>query len=569
MSNNWLKKLKDSKEKLFFESIALEVYNDIAQKIADNNSLSNAESKRKKLYTELEEIYDQTEDSFIKLVIAHSFVTGEYHILSNLSKFGNLDVYRGTSGKRYNEFSKQVYESAISIVEFLISNDVQFRLAHEIVKIAVQRVNKNTKANLKEKILSWVNTIELGPDEELSVSKIEFLIPAINYLLEDKSYRTSELLSIIDSMLIFSINQGDTAKSERANFNSMGFDCIFPCVFQLKIKYYQKLNDELQVKKVGKQFAETHENLGNKRAEKGDIANIEGATIHYESAVGLYQKFGLKEELSLAKRTLDNLKQIFFSMENPNSIERYRNLLEYLPEEERSWQRKILDDFENLSFNDQIQQLLLHLPKISKNQIAQFRKANPFSEVVSAEIKNEHEQTTFKADNEETKESYALFNYIQQNMLLCGQMLQKMLEKDKKISLSETFGKVELISKRQYLFIKAFELFFSGDFCPALYILTPQVEWWFREVTYNAGGQTSNLNHFPTEQAKTLTPIFESNELKEFLGDDQHWLFEQLMNKEPMNIRNKVAHGLDIFDNGYCTYFTLCILKMVFEKTTE
>src|SRR5690625_6850354 len=61
-------------------------------------------------------------------------------------------------------------------------------------------------------------------NEELTVSKIEFLVPLIHYLLEDKSYRTPELLSKIDEMLTFSINQGDTAKSERAQYNEMGLD---------------------------------------------------------------------------------------------------------------------------------------------------------------------------------------------------------------------------------------------------------------------------------------------------------------------------------------------------------
>ena len=86
------------------------------------------------------------------------------------------------------------------------------------------------------------------------------------------------------------------------------------------------------------------------------------------------------------------------------------------------------------------------------------------------------------------------------------------------------------------------------------------------ETVYSKGGQTSNLKSFPVEQAKTFTPILESDELKEFLGEDTHWLFEQLMNKEPMNLRNKIAHGLDLNDNGFCEYFVLCVMKLLLEK---
>src|SRR5699024_10074467 len=99
MSNSWLKTFKDSKEKLLYDIVALKVYNDIAQEIADDKSLSSADSRRRKLYIELEDEYDKTSDAFIKLVIAQSFVTGEYQIATNLSKFETLDVYKDNSGK--------------------------------------------------------------------------------------------------------------------------------------------------------------------------------------------------------------------------------------------------------------------------------------------------------------------------------------------------------------------------------------------------------------------------------------------------------------------------------------
>ncbi|ARU92258.1 hypothetical protein SCLARK_001813 [Spiroplasma clarkii] len=84
-------------------------------------------------------------------------------------------------------------------------------------------------------------------------------------------------------------------------------------------------------------------------------------------------------------------------------------------------------------------------------------------------------------------------------------------------------------------------------------------------MVYQNGGQTSNLNSFPIEQTKALSFMFKSPELKSYLGEDVCWLFEEMMTKEPMNIRNKIAHGLDLNDNGFCVYFILCVIKLMLE----
>ncbi|EGP7089937.1 DUF4209 domain-containing protein, partial [Listeria monocytogenes] len=140
------------------------------------------------------------------------------------------------------------------------------------------------------------------------------------------------------------------------------------------------------------------------------------------------------------------------------------------------------------------------------------------------------------------------------------------LEEKIQVDFSEMIKKHPILIKRSYYINKAFELFFVGDIYSGLYLLSPQIEWWFREVAKEAGEQTSNLKSFPVEHSKTLTPIFETEALKSYLGEDRHWLFRKLMIEEPMNIRNKVAHGLEFNDNGYCAYFVLCIMKLLFEQ---
>lgn len=572
MNSNWLEIFRDSNEKFIYELIALEVYDELTQKIAVDESLATPDSKREKLYMGLEKKYDGTKDPFIKLVIAHSFVTGEYQIMTDWKKFGTLGMYKGENRIRYNEFESQIYNSAVYIVDYLVENEIQFQLACNILQLAVQ-ASRKTKSELKIKIMSWVNSIELNSNEELTVSKVEFLIPVIHYLLEDREYRKPELLSKIDFMLDFSITQGDTAKSERAKYNEMGFYCIFPDVFQLKVTYFQKLNDTLNEKEVIKKFAETHEKVGGNRAEKGDVFNIEGAIIHYEKAVNLYRNYGLNIGLNRSKIRLDNLKRKMAELPNPNSIIRQRNLLSELTREDHKTMQKTLDDFNLLPTQSQVIELISNLPVITKDQIALIRNRNKllnqFSELFITEIKNEYDQTIFRTSDDKTKESYALYKHIQKSMILSFKMLEIIKKQNKIIDSSIFVNGVKSISRRKYFFIKAFDLFFVGDIYSALYILTPQVEWWFREASYYAGAQTSNFKKFPTEEAKTLIPLFELNELKEILGEEQHWLFKQLMTKEPMNIRNKVAHGLELNDNGHCIYFVLCVLRLIIEETFD
>ena len=73
---------------------------------------------------------------------------------------------------------------------------------------------------------------------------------------------------------------------------------------------------------------------------------------------------------------------------------------------------------------------------------------------------------------------------------------------------------------------------------------------------------TANLENPRIEKQRTLGAIFELDETKEFLGD-MHWLLEQLMVTEPMNLRNKITHGLELNDNGYSIYFILCVIKLM------
>lgn len=570
MRENWLSYFTNSKEILNFECVAIEVYDDIAENVAKDKSVADFQNKCNLLYSELENLFDSTIDDFVITVIGHSFKTGVYHIMNGFSGQGILEIYKGNNGKRYREFSEKAIKSSLKLVEQLIVDEKQFRLSSSLVEVALDCADKHEKEQIKKHLSEWIHKIRFNHDNTLSVSKTEFLVPAINLLLEDKKYRTSELLTKINEIIIFSVEEGDTAKSVRARYNVMGFDCIFPQAFELKMSYYKKENDKDNEKVVALQLAETYENLGGKRIKANTANDLQVAIHHYEKAVQILQEYGLKDKLEKVKRILDEQKEKLLKLPTDNMYTYRRNLSDFISEEDKEQMNKYLEQFNELDISAQIEFLLLHCPLVTKARVEELRtmskQQNAFSEVFTVDITNEHNQTVFNANMEADKESYALFRCIQITLCSIAPFLSSVIKKENCLDFSEMLGGVESISKRAYFFNKAFELFFMGDVHAALYLLVPQVEYWFREEVYARGGQTSNLKYFPIEQARTLTPVFEAEELKEYLGDDIHWLFERMMTKEPMNIRNKIAHGLDLYDNGYCTYFVLAVFKLITMK---
>lgn len=563
----------EEKETLYFDLVALKAYEDIVIQIAEDNNEADFQAKRKLLYEKLEKRFDSSENDFTRLVIAYSFISGTYFMINGLNTTKKLDKY---SGKRYTEFVTTITNNSIEIAQKLIKNEIQYRLATDLIGIALKVANKQTKNDIAYKVNEFVKHTILSKDEaEFSVKKVHFLIPAINLLLKYKEFRTTSLLLKIDEMLDFSIDQGDTAESECSKFNVMGFDCLFPEVFELKIHYCQISNntDKEKINEVVRSFADTYLNLAGARRVSGDV-NLQVAIHHYENAVSLYVKYGFKEDLKIVKRLLDETKQELKNWKNPLSFSRKHNLMDDLTVTQFEQLNKWLKELKHSDTNDKVRMLLFDeqiVPSISKKDITKFRndlkKGNKFSEIFAVDILNGKGHTIFHSDTEESKESYALFNYIQRKGAESWiHFLLNIFEQHEYLDFSNLFKFDVVLSKRSHLFSKVYELFFSGDIYSALYILVPQIEWWFREIAYQEGEQISNLSYFPTEQAKTITPIFETDSIKKYLGEDQHWLFEQLMIKEPMNIRNKIAHGIDLNDNGFCSYFALCVLKLVIKK---
>lgn len=569
MRDNWLKYFISSNEPLQFDLESAQVYDDLFKKVAEDKTLQTFQERRKALYNELELRFDSISDVFVKTVIGYSLTSGVYFINEGLSDRRTMHKY---SGQRFREFADMATNSAIQLAKELVSRKKQYRLASSLVSVAICSADKKDINTVENKLSKLVSSIKFDESTLNRVESFEFLIPAIGYFLDKKDYRTDELLEKIEAMIDFSILQGDTASTERSKYNSMGFDCIFPSAFNLKIKWYQKKNNKQQIKEVAKRYAGVYEQLAEERFNLGGI-NLEASIMHLENAVKVYQKYELtdSEEMKQAKLRLDELKGEFSEMEHPNSIMRDKNLMDYLNAEEQTQLNEYIEQFKLMERNEQIEFLVRIVPFITRQEISENRKKskqiNQFFEVFPVIMTNEYEQIIFESNSETTKESLALFERIQIiGAVLWMHLLPVIFDEKIEVDFSEIIKKHPILSKRSYYINKAFELFFFGDIYSGLYLLLPQIEWWFREVAKQAGEQTSNLQSFPVERSKTLTPIFETEALKSYLGENRHWLFKKLMIEEPMNIRNKVAHGLEFNDNGYCAYFVLCIMKLLFEQ---
>ena len=569
MRDNWLEYFISSNELLHFDLESAQVYNDLLKKVAEDKTLQTFQERRKALNNELELRFDSTSDVFVKTVIGYSLTSGMYFIDEGLSVRRTMQKY---SGQRFREFADIATNSAIQLAEELVSRKKQYRLASSLVGIAINSANKKDINTVENKLSKMVYSTNFDESTVNKIESFELLTPAIDYLLDKKNFRTEELLKKIETMISFSILQGDTAPTERSKYNSMGFGCIFPSAFNLKIKWYQKKNDKQQIKKVAKKYARVYEHLAEERFNLGG-SNLEASIMHLENAIKIYQNYELtnSEEMKQSKMRLDELKTKFSKTEYPNAIIQDKNLMDYLSEEEQTQLNGYIEQFKLMEHNEQIEFLIQSVPLITKQEISENRKrskqVNRFFEVFPVILLNEYEQTIFESNTEETKESLALFRSIQlTGATLWMHLLQVILVEKIQVDFSEIIKEHPILSKRLHYINKAFELFFLGDIYSGLYLLSPQVEWWFREVAKQAGEQTSNLKSFPVERSKTLTPIFETEALKSYLGDDRHWLFKKLMIEEPMNIRNKIAHGLEFNDNGYCAYFVLCIMKLLFEQ---
>lgn len=560
---SYLDSLFEEKNEPHFRIIGDEILKNIIQ-------VSELESKEQKdeksqlltINSQLEKALDQSKDIFERMVISYTFVTGDYFI-------AKYDVYRGHTGKEFNDFLTIFVDSALEICNELVKSQTYLVLCQQIIeKIII--VSKSNSQKIATKLTEYRESIflETYTASDTFDGIYFFLIFLIDAQLNfKKSNWDNNILPKIDEILQ-AVTFTDRTESSSYTKKEFSLGWIFDKAYKLKVKYFQKINDKKKEKVQVLELAKTYEWLGDQNL-KYCPSDTRFAYLHFEEATKLFNQYGFKEDLARVKQKLDKARQQQFDEKETSRIISRKNHLIIDKEEERK-----LRDFNCMSLREKIIKLTDMIPIFTEEKInlqrTQIREVNKFYEVFTHSFHNHHGQPVFTNETEENKISLALYDSTNYCVQAIRPFLNIILKdfKNEEMDLSYLFKALTpSIQERKHFFNKSFELYFQRDMYCSLYLLIPQVENWFREEAYRRGAQTSNLDkNLSKEAAKTLTPVFDFKELKEYLGDDYHWLFEQLMNKEPMNLRNKIAHGLELNDNGFCTYFVLIVIKLLLRE---
>lgn len=195
MRDNWLEYFVNSNEPLHFDLEAAQVYDDLFKKIAEDKTLQTFQERRKALYNELELRFDSTSDVFVKTVIGYSLTSGMYFINEGFSDSKTMHKY---SGQRFREFADMATIAAMQIAEELVNRKKQYRLASSLVGVAINSADKKDINTVENKLSKLVSSIKFDENTLNRIESFELLIPAIDYLLDEKNFRTEELLKKIE-----------------------------------------------------------------------------------------------------------------------------------------------------------------------------------------------------------------------------------------------------------------------------------------------------------------------------------------------------------------------------------
>ena len=80
-TKSWLKYFLSSKKELFLNFEAIKVYAHEWERINQDEKIIDNQNKYKRLQKELEDIFDKSDDDFVKVIIGVAFVKGFYSVV--------------------------------------------------------------------------------------------------------------------------------------------------------------------------------------------------------------------------------------------------------------------------------------------------------------------------------------------------------------------------------------------------------------------------------------------------------------------------------------------------------
>ena len=179
-TKSWLKYFLSSEKELFLNFEAIKVYEHEWERINQDEKIIDNQNKYKRLQKELEDIFDKSDDDFVKVIIGVAFVKGFYFSYTGClgeAGYEKKDIYKGTNGKRFKEFSDKSVDCALRLCNQLLSNDSQYRLSRDLIGVAMAcSIDRQSEKKIAHEIEKWANSIFLDENnEKLSVLRFEFL----------------------------------------------------------------------------------------------------------------------------------------------------------------------------------------------------------------------------------------------------------------------------------------------------------------------------------------------------------------------------------------------------------
>ena len=393
-----------------------------------------------------------------------------------------------------------------------------------------------------------------------------FSLWAIEIIIDKKYGDALSILQIIDK--IINTNQDNVRKVEFA--------------YELKAMHFVKVNKAEEAKKTKLELAEYYADFANRFLGN----NMQGAFTSekvIKKAIMLCKNNGAPERAKdLHKQLLEIQKAIpeqMVPMTIPINREKYKEIID-ANMEGLSFQESILrlNQFIHYSTRDEIKEIVikaLHEAPLSHlfGRTIVNASGQPILTLSPLDMNNPE-------SDPELLEKYMyqrlledqniigmiwlnyMFSYIRSHYVFCEDDLDFITKNNPIVPK----GRERIIRSAVYMVLK-------GQFYEALHILAPQAEHLFRTLAKEVGALTVTLEADGTSKEKTLTAIFNLQELLESYDNDILFVFKGLLNEEAgANIRNEIAHGLleeTRSGTGVCLFFDAAMIKLLLLTSPE
>jgi hypothetical protein len=532
------------------------------------------EATSKKEFSEYLEAEFDNASSFDKVLSTYSLTSGELLYPYNPITVPydlNVPTY---SGNRYQYFCDEAVAAAKQLIlEYLVKPESDNgRFVANMVKV-IMGLNKKSLSSFWAQAYTYWDDCADGSYE--SVAKFESLVIIAHAVIEAK-YKEEIPLENINSLVEYSVRQGDAAKTCRSRYNAMNYSELIGEAFGLKLHYAHKSGDIINTRAVCRDAMEAYAALIDAERAKG--GHYLGLAIKHSGPAMYYAKeAGETSELAALKQAKDEMEckqhEYRISGQDPCSYQYSKSYeIPYVSPEQ----------FGITGFHGIVKALFEALVQATaRENIRDHIKSNRLSNIFDNRTENEDGVTVFSAldpvedcstcDAKEmcrtsgckcfkSREVINLSERLHLWSAFCHVIIASLKELD---NVAEMIEKA-LIDKapntdRVYTIQLGVEQWLQGHHYTALRLICPEFEYLLRECIKNRGGITSDTS-VRVDKVNTLKGFLRKNKDIEWASQDIKWLIEALLTSEPLNLRNKTSHGLSVQSDGAISALIVLLL---------